>query len=243
MKKIIASIVLISASVVAMAQPRYDTLAVLILDRMAKVIGDLESCTFRLKVADDVMDTGEPVKYFTDYKVYLSGPNKMLIDAYGYKGHRQFRYDGKQFAYYSYDENNYGILPTPGNTIETIDNLHADYGIDFPAADFFYPTFTDDLMEHSDSLRYLGIVDLGGREFYNMMAYSKEMNVQLWINADAYSLPGMFTITYKNKESSSQYMGLFSEWQVNPSLPVSMFDFLPPPNAAKVRILSKAEAN
>jgi hypothetical protein len=242
MKKIFIGLVWTCVSLTATAQANnYDTLAVLIFDRMSGIIGDMESCSFKLNVANDVAETAGLVKQFTDYEVYLEGPDKMLITAQGFKGHRQFYYNGKYFAHYSYDENNYGILKTPGNTIETIDHLHKNYGIDFPAADFFYPTFTDDMLELSDSIRFLGMVQIRGKEYYTIMAYSEKINVQFWINNDAYNLPGKFVITYKDKPGSPQYAGAFSEWQINPVFPVSMFEFIPPPGAKEVRILSNAE--
>ena len=132
---------------------RYDTLAVLIMDRMTEVIGELESCSFKLNTATDMADPSNGlVKYFSDYEVYMGGPDKMLINAHGHRGHRQLMYNGEQMAYYSFDENNYGIIPTPGNILKMIDSLNDSYDIEFPAIDFFYPAFTDDLLQHSDSL-------------------------------------------------------------------------------------------
>lgn len=242
MKKMLVGLPMFFIAVNAIAQSKnYDTLAVLIIDRMSDVIGDLESCSFKLNTANDVADPSSKtlIKYFSDYEVYLSGPNKMLVNTHGQKGHRKFLYNGEQLAYYSFDENNYGIIDAPSNIIATIDSLHAQYDFDFPAGDFFYPAFTDDLIQASDSIRYMGMVKIGGKEYFDIMAYGKEINVQFWINNDAYNLPGRFAITYKNKEKNPQYLALFSDWQINPQLPAAMFNFLPPPDANKVTIMPK----
>ena len=221
---------------------KYDTLAILIIDRMTDVIGDLESCSFKLNTSNDINESSQGlVKYFSDYEVFMSGPDKMLINAHGHRGHRQFMYNGERLAYYSFDENNYGILPTPSSIIKMIDNLNDHYDIEFPAADFFYPAFTDDLLQNSDSLRFLGMERIGSNEYFHIISFSKEMNIQFWINNDAYNLPARFSITYKNKEGNPQYLALFSEWQLNPKLPSAMFDFLPPPGATMVRIMSKTD--
>jgi len=219
-----------------------DTLAILIIDRMSDVIGDLESCSFKLNAAIDDWDPSYGlVKHFTSYDVYLSGQSKMMVNVHGIHGHRQFLYNGDQLAYYSYDENNYGLIKTPGNSIQMIDSLHKMYDFDFPAGDFFYPAFTDDLLESSDSVRYLGIVKFDGKEYFHIIAVSKDFNLQFWISNDAYNLPAKFSITYKNKEGTPQYVASFSDWQINPALPNAMFDFLPPPNASQVRIMAKNE--
>lgn len=219
-----------------------DTTAVLIIDRMTDVIGDMESCSFKLNTATDVKDSNHGmIKYFADYEVYMSGPEKMMINSRSHKGHRQFMYNGQQFAYYSFDENNYGILSTPNSTIKTIDSLSENYGIEFPAADFFYPAFTDDLLADADFVRYLGMETINGKEYFHILAANSQFNFQFWISNDAYNLPAKFVITYKSQEGSPQYYASFSDWQINPGLPDAMFDFLPPPKAAEVRIMSKNE--
>ena len=150
-------------------------------------------------------------------------------------------YNGEQLAYYSFDENNYGILPAPNSIIKMIDSLNNHYDIEFPAADFFYPAFTDDLLQNSDSLRFLGMEKIGSKEYFHIISFSKAMDIQFWINNDAYNLPARFSIVYKNKEGNPQYLAMFSEWQINPNLPAAMFDFLPPPGATQVRMMSKSD--
>ena len=49
------STLLLSLAAIAQSD-KYDTLAVLIIDRMTDVIGDLESCSFKLNTANDVAD-------------------------------------------------------------------------------------------------------------------------------------------------------------------------------------------
>jgi len=217
-----------------------DSIAILIIDRMTDVIGDLQSCSFKLHTVNDVMDTSLGlVKQFADFDVYMSGPNKLLVNAYGQKGHREFLYNGQELAYYSFKEHNYGVILAPANTIAMIDSVNALYGIEFPAADFFYPSFTDDLLEDADTIRFLGMDDIDGNEFFHIMALGKDVNFQFWVSNDAYDLPAKFAITYKHMPGSPQYLASFSEWQVNPDLPAAMFDFLPPPDAAQLRIMSK----
>jgi hypothetical protein len=243
MKKSAIILLLVLAAGVGNAQPKkYETIAIQIIDRMAGVIRNLEACSFTLNTAIDITDSAHRlIKCFTDYEVFLGRPGEMIINASGYKGHRLLMYNGHQMAFYSFDEHNYGILQTPNTLIETIDSLHNYYDIEFPAADFFYPQFTKDLLDNSDSLQFVGIAGIEGKEYFHLIAFSKEMIIQFWINNDVYTLPAKFAITYIKKEGSPQYLATFSGWQINPDLPPAMFDFLPPPGASKVRMLSKSE--
>jgi hypothetical protein len=240
MKKFILLFFGVTLSLAGWAQkPTADTIAVMIFDRMAAVIGDLNSCSFSLVRS---VDTEEPglgtVTRTGNDEVYMVGPDKMLIHSYGYKGHRGFWYNGIQFTFYSFEENNYSVVPTPGDIISTIDTIHQLYGIEFPAADFFYPTFTDDILGQFDTIAFLGKEEIEGQECFHIVAVSKSMNVQFWIANDAFNLPVRFIIIYKNN-GDRQYEATFSNWKLNPDIPGSVFEFMPPPMANKVTLIPR----
>ncbi|MDF2190649.1 DUF2092 domain-containing protein [Paraflavitalea sp. CAU 1676] len=221
---------------------QHDSLAILIVDRMSDVIGELESCSFNVFSSRDALDTqGLMTKQFNNYDVYMSGNDKMLVNLYGPHGHRQLWYHAGKLAYYSQDEHNYGLLDVPDHTIDMIDSVNKWYQVEFPAADFFYPTFTDDLLALADQLRFLGIVTIDGKEYFHILASNKDMRIQFWITHDAWHLPARYAITYTSQPGQPQYEATFTNWQINPQLPVSMFDFQPPPGSAKIRIMATHE--
>lgn len=242
MKKILLSFFMLISLMSAQSQEfRVDTIAVMILDRMASIIGELNSCSFTLHTSIDVTDPdyGVLTKFETD-KVYLAGPDKMHVDLNGDKGHRGFWYNGQTIVAYSFEENNFAVIEAPGNIIAMIDTVHENYGIEFPAADFFYPTFTDDMLNLFDNLMFLGKKNVDGRECLHILGTNKDMNVQIWYSSDTYTLPMKFIISYKGKENK-QYEATFSNWQLNPVIPASAFEFLPPPGARQVSILPKTQ--
>lgn len=241
-KRIIGLLCLLFSLLASSQQKRQDSLAIILIDRMTDVIGDLESCSFALQTTNDVLDSGNLfIKQFTDFHVYMSGADKMLIKIAGDKGHKQIWYNGAQLAYYFREEHNYGLLDVPNNTIEMIDSVNRRYGIQFPAADFFYPSFTDDLLRDADELKFIGRSKVDGQDCFHILASTKDMVAQFWISSDAYNLPVRFVITYKNKTGNPQYQASFSDWQLNPNLPLAMFDFQPPPGSAQLRMLSKED--
>jgi hypothetical protein len=223
-------------------ETKIDSTAVLLLDRMSGVIGDLGSCSFQLNTAYDTPDPDHGlIKQFGTNEVYLVGPDKMLIIATGAKGHRQFWYNGSQLSYYSYDENNYAVLDAPPTILQTIDSVNKNFGVEFPAADFFYPTFTDDLIMNSDQISYVGQTQIMGKDCFQILATNKETIIQIWISCDAFNLPLRYAIVYRTLDGNPQYDATFSDWQINPDLPMNMFNFLPPPGAKKIRMISKYE--
>lgn len=217
--------------------PRVDTVAVMIIDRMASVIGDLNSCSFTLSTSVDISDPDFGlIKQNEVSEVYMEGPDKLHASFRGDKGHRGFWYNGLMIVTYSFDENNYAVIDAPDNLIDMIDMINKDYAIEVPAADFFYPTFTDDVLAFFDNVIFMGKRLLDGKECWLILASNKEMSAQIWFSADAFTLPQKFVIVYKN-EGNRQYEATFSNWQLNPEIPASVFEFLPPPAARQVSIL------
>ncbi len=223
----------------AESNEQVDPVAVLILDKMSDLIGDLESCTFNLSTRQDVMDPDHGwVTQHWSSTVIFDGPDRMHITRIGEKGQEGFWYNGKEVSYYSYDENNFVRIPAPETTLATIDTLNMRYGTEIPAADFFYPAFTDDLLEAFPTIFYLGKKPLGDEMCFHLKASNSEMEVQFWISDKVYKLPVRYTIVYKNK-SNMQYESNFTEWELNPVIPPSVFEFMPPKNATAIKILAK----
>ena len=58
-----------------------------------------------------------------------------------------------------------------------IDTVNKMYGIDFPAADFFYPSFVDDLLAESKTLMYLGMTKVDGKDCYHIAGTALDKNI------------------------------------------------------------------
>ena len=215
-----------------------DPVAVLIFDKMSDLIGDLESCSFTISTRQDVEEPDYGwVTHHSTSTVIFDGPDKMHLFINGDKGQEGFWYNGQEVSYYSYDENNFVRIPAPETTLATIDTLNIKYGTEIPAADFFYPAFTDDLLEAFPSIVYLGKKSVYGEDCYHIKASNDEMVAQFWISDKVYKLPVRYNIVYKNK-SNMQYESHFSNWDLNPGIPPSVFEFMPPKNAKPIKILA-----
>jgi hypothetical protein len=217
---------------------RIDTVAVAVLDRMSKVIGELGSCSFTVKANYDISsrDLGL-IKHSDEEQLFLHGPDKLLWKTDGDRGSRDFYFDGKQLSYYSHDKNQYGQIDASMNIVEMIDTVNKLYGIDFPAADFLYPSFVDDILSESKELAYLGLTRVEGKECYHIAGRTADKTFQFWISDDAFSLPLKLVIVYTSREMNPQYEAILTDWQVNPNLPDALFDFSIPHKATRVKLL------
>ena len=239
MRKFVSCLIFIGLAATGFSQAKmYDTLAIVVLDHMSAVIGDLNSCRFTLTSESDMADPDfGMVTSHNVSNVWFSGPDKLLIEARGDKGHRGYWYNGKTLTWYSFTENNYVVIPVPGTTIAMIDSVNDTYGIDFPAADFFYPTLSDDLLQNSDAISFLGRKMIGDQSCFQIVARNRNMTIQIWVSDDVFFLPLKFEINYKRTSGETRYEATFSGWQINPSMPDKMFEFSVPPNANEISIL------
>lgn len=241
LKKICLGLLVVLASHFVQAQEgKIDTTALMILDKMSSVFGDLKSVGFTTTISKDVAYADDfYIKEFTTSKVRITGPDKFSVHVKGENRDDLFAYDGKQVVYYSFKNNIYTVADAPDNLIETVDWLYTDFNIELTTADVLYPSFAADLAGNMDYLEFLGVTHIDGERVYHIGGANEEMTVQLWISDDAYYLPKKTLITYLDGQYAHQFETDFSSWELNQEFPPSIFEFLPPPGANQITWMKK----
>ncbi|WP_185967829.1 DUF2092 domain-containing protein [Formosa sediminum] len=240
MKKYITMCVLGILPYVTLAQnedKKIDLDAILLFDQMGEAIGELNSVSFHLSTITEEPGTDKDIKkLYNECDVKMVGPDKMSVKQHSMDTHSAYYYNGKVITYYSFKENNYVTVEAPSNIIDMIDFMHDNFSMDFPAADFFYPTFTDDIIENFNSITYIGLELLGGVECNLAKIENENVSVKIWISAEDHTLPKQFEITYKKKDNL-KFQATFSDWQLNPELNDDIFEFEPPTSARLISVL------
>lgn len=205
---------------------QYDTQAVANLDALSNAIGELASVSYSFDVIGAKKDGSE---YANQHDVYMRGPDKMYIHSSGSIGKRSIWYNGNTLGVFSYDKNSFASIDAPDDIIKTIDFVNTKYGIDFPAGDFFYPDFTDNILNQFDHVLFLGDTEVDGNATISVLASNAENDVQIWISK-ALNLPIKLLIESK-VNPDEYYLASFSNFRANPELPDSLFEFSAPPNS------------
>jgi len=226
---ILASFSLLSCT--SKDKEEYDTRAIESLDVMSQTIGELSACSYTLNTFAVKKDDSE---YIGEHDVYLRGPNKMYIHSVGTKGDRSYWYDGDNLSFFSYDKNAYATIEAPEGILQTIDFVHDEYGVDFPAADFFYPDFTDDVLDEFDYVLFVGDELVDGIESTSVFMRNDTQAAQIWIDK-ASNLPLKLVIE-ATTDATKYYEATFSNFRSNPELPDLMFDFRPPINSESTEL-------
>ena len=217
----------------------YDSLALQLLDRMSSILGDLKSCSVTVNSTQEEADPDYGrLTRFAHHEIQFSGNNKFFSASYSEKDEAGYWFNGQDVFYYSFKRNHYGRLNANGQTtIEVIDGLHKSYGIDFPAVDYFYPAFTDDLIAQCHRIEFFGLTRIGEQDCYKIAATGPNIVMELWLSRDQVTLPLFMVIT--DKKSNLRYSAHYSEWELNPGLPDALFNFSVPPDATPITIVSQ----
>lgn len=223
----------------AQTEKTIDPIAISLIDKMGTVIGGLEACSFEFHSVDDSRNLdGLWERKFDSHEVFFRGPDRMAIHSRGNNGNEGYWYNGELITWYSFDENNYVTVPAPETIIKTIDSVNSVFGMRFPAADLFYPSFGDDVLENFDTVYYAGIKSVEGVDCYHIIAENDTLNFQLWIENGTFYLPKKFLIFNKGSDHDLTE-GTFENWDTNPSLPDEIFEFTPPANSDLISIMPK----
>lgn len=221
---------------------RIDSAAVFILSRTTESIQNIKSCSFKAVMTYDIFNESLGlIKHSINEKVSIKFPDKMKVTSSGDKGNRSLWYNGKTLNYYSFDNNTYASTAAPKSVIETIDETSKKYGIEFPAADFFYESFLEDLKSEQGTLMYLGKTIVDDRECFHIAGKDKTKSFQFWIANDDYFLPVKMVIVYSSDKDKPQYEAVYKDWIINSDFPDAMFEFTPPPKASKIKLLPREE--
>lgn len=240
-KNFYLSSLLLLISISAFSQEKFqDSTALMILDKMGTLVGEVKSLGFHTQLSKDVAYAENFfIKEFESSEIVLKGPNKFYVKSTGERKAEMFAYQGDQVVYYSFLNNIFTAAEAPDNLIETLDWLYHDFDIEFTFADFLYPNFTADLSENMDYIEFLGTVMMDGDRTYHIGTANEHMTVQFWISDGAYFLPKKILITYLGEPYAHQVEADFSDWEINYEYPDSIFEFLPPPGAKQITWLSK----
>ena len=215
----------------------YDTRAIEALDQLSNVIGEMDSCSFTLEVdRSSKIDAESWQTLSSESDVYMRGPDKLYVHTVGDNGNKGFWYNGSELGTFSFTKNTYDIVPASGDIIEAIDYIHNKYGVDFPAADFFYPTLTDDIMEDFDHVYYMGEQVSGDKTYLLIEASNDNQRLNIWIDK-ATNLPSEFEIFGINSEE--HYAAQFLNWQIDPEIGDVVFDFVAPSDSNRVALKAK----
>ncbi len=212
----------------------YDQSAIQALDKLSETIGNLSSASFTINT-EIVTNDGATDTIVKQSDVYLSGSNQMYVYFSRADVRKGYWYKDAKLSVLDFDHDQYDEVPAPATIMETIDSIHNRYNIDFPAADFLYPTLTDDLMAQFDTIAVLGSKVIDDVSCKEINATNANLDVYMLID-EATNLPKQLEIYHLGERNGETFIATYSNWRTNPNLPDELFEFSPPASSTKTSI-------
>jgi hypothetical protein len=213
--------------------PRVDTL----LRDMGDYLEGASEFSFRTEVNyDQVLESGQKILYGRRAEISMRRPNRLHVLVNGDLVQERMWYDGKSFISMDLSDLGYVKVEVPPTLDEALDFMALKYGISSPISDVLYSNVYAIFIENVATGTYIGPSVVRGVPTHHLAFTQANIDWQLWIEDGANPVPRKAVITYKNVPSSPQFTVWLSDWNFNPRLAESLFEFLPPDGARQVEI-------
>lgn len=210
-----------------------------ILNKMSDNLDSLKEFSFKVVVSyDSRLNSGQMVKLGGTGEITIKRPNMIYAEFDGDRSDRKAWYNGKELTILNIDKGFYGELETPGTIDETLDYLMEEYDFTLPLADLIHTDSFEAFTESALDGVMLGTSNLGGKECSHLAFVGERIDWQLWVTEGEKPLPCKLVITYKNEELAPQYQAVFSDLNLDPKSPDSLFKAKIPDGAVKIDFIN-----
>jgi hypothetical protein len=215
-----------------------DEEALKILRKATDYLTSLER--FRLKAAtvmDVVQESGQKLQFGSTVEVTVKRPNRLFTSRILDDGNvRRFWYDGTTATMYDEKEKAYGKIPVPDNIDEMLNYLEEVIKNPRPLADLLY----NDLSHLADlpvSGAYVGESYLEDMACDHLAFRGESLDWQVWVDRGEKPLIRKVVITYKELTGGPQFIAHLEQWDIQPEITDSLFQFSPPEGAQRIRVV------
>jgi hypothetical protein len=224
-----------------MPAPKRDEQAMALLKRMADFLSQAQRFSVIVDIGFDVVqDSGQKIEFGEIRKMVISRPDRARIDITKRDGATSgFIFDGKEIAVFNTRENVYATAAKPGTLDEAIDYFINDLDMRLPLAELFSSELAETLPAKVRAAYYVEPASIAGVSCDHLAFRGDQADIQLWIAQGDQPLPRRQVITYKNAAGQPQFWAQFSEWNLSPDIPDSLFAFTPPEGSAKIAFTAR----
>ena len=185
----------------------------------------------------DEVPAHSPRRQLTNRRhVAMRRPARLVGDASGDALNRSFWYDGTTFAAHDKEQHVWTSGAVPPTLDAALDWVFEQTGTVVPLADFLYTDSYDRMMAEVQRGVYVGLHEAAGVPCHHLSFEQATIDWQIWIDAGPDPLPRKLVITYKTEDEVPQYSVTIRKWNLQATLPDSLFAFTPPPGAQRVEI-------
>ncbi len=215
--------------------PRIEAKADQMLRQMSDYLDALPAFSVQAESTTEVvLTTGEKLQFDASSQIHVRRPNRLVSERRGSLVDATLYYDGKTISLMGHRRNLYATVAAPASLDDMIDFARKRFDIDAPGADLIYSKAYSGLVEDVVSGMYIGKSEIDGTVCHQLSFRGNETDWQIWIQDGAQPLPRKYVIVSKKVTELPEFEVRLHDWQVDPTLPDSLFTFSPPYGAQRV---------
>jgi hypothetical protein len=248
MRLMFAVVVAVAFCIGAVANVRAQTSATVtpgeaktILMRMAESIAKAQSVSVDVRDSYDVyQESGQKIEFSELRKITLVRPDRFRIEVEESDGDKSMvLFDGKEITISSPNQNVYARTSKPGSIDDAIVYFVRDLGMKLPLSVLMQTTAPKELDQRTQRLDYVEKTSIFGAPAHHLAGRTESVDYQLWIEDGDRPLPLRLVLTYRNEKGQPQFRAQFSNWNLAPEAPSSLFEFVPPPGVHQIAFLAQ----
>ncbi|MGH7177325.1 MAG: DUF2092 domain-containing protein [Tepidisphaeraceae bacterium] len=185
---------------------------------------------------DQTLDNGQKVQLAKTVKVIVRRPDCIASSIVGDEENLQFMYCKKSVGLTNLRENCYAVAAVPDNIDAMFDTLAEKYGITTPLSDLMFSDPYAVLTERVRTGAYLGLHYVGETKCHHLAFRQEAVDWQIWIEDSEKALPRKVVITYKEVPGHPQFVAVLDDWNLDPQVSDSTFEFKPIPGCKQIEL-------
>lgn len=210
--------------------------AMAVVQRMADFLSQTKHFSVTVDMGFDVVqEFGQKIEFGETRNIVLSRPDHLRVDTTNRDGSKsQLMFDGKDLSLLFMKDNVYATVSKPGTVDEAVAYFLNDLGMRLPLAEMLSSKLGQVLPKQVVVAAYVEQSQIAGVPCDHIALRGDQEDLQLWVAQGDKPLPQRVVITYRREDGRPQFWAQFSNWNLNPKVPDSLFAFKPPKGATKI---------
>lgn len=209
--------------------------------RMANFLAQLKEFSVTLQTGYDVVqESGQKIEFGETRKLTLVRPDRLRLDVEKSDGESSTTvFDGKAVTVFNPKSNLYALSEVQGDIDAAVRHFVRDLKMRLPLAMLFVTALPQQLEERILEAAIVETAPTQGIPYAHVAVRGEAVDFQVWVPTTGDPLPRRLIITYKSEAGQPQYWANFSDWNLAPNPPASLFSLEIPKDAGRIQFLAQ----
>ncbi|MHC1741595.1 MAG: DUF2092 domain-containing protein [Syntrophobacteraceae bacterium] len=206
--------------------------------RMANFLAQAKELSVTLQTGYDVVqESGQKIEFGETRKLTIVRPDKFRVDVERSDGESSTAvFDGKAVTVLNQKQNMYASSEVQGDIDAAIMHFVRDLKMRLPLAMLFVTALPKELEMRARGADIVETASVQGTQYIHVAGRGETVDFQVWLPKTGDPLPRRIILTYKNEEGQPQYWADFSDWNLAPNAPATLFALEIPKEAKPHRV-------